>query len=120
MKKDVYEYLATVQRQYDKACSDRERVVHQISNGLMSSEECEAFMNYFDNIATNYNRINYIVYLLNKPHPIVAWFLKRREEREIKKKFSNGTLQDVVYENNANLNKMENILGEESDESDRG
>lgn len=122
MKKDVFEYFIGVQKQYNEMNKMLGKVNEEIEAGLVSNEQRENFEKYFNAIKNNYDRVAYIIHLLNLPpkpvRRIREFITKRQSERDIEKalkefKEANATKEDVIEENEEYLNLIKDDIGSE-------
>ena len=104
MKRDLKEYYVNLQRQYKEMTDIAEKVNKEIEEGKVTQEQRDQFESYFMTVKNNYDRVSYIVYLLDLPPK----FIQKWKERKLKKDYEKTlkefqkkkvTMEDVVSEN---------------------
>ena len=67
-KKHVDEYYETVSNQYADMLAALREMEEESSKGLLDPDRLEQMKTIIEPLKTNYMRISYIMYLLNKPN----------------------------------------------------
>ena len=107
-KKDVDDYFNQIYTDYkemqDTLIDMEEAAQHQ----LVSPEQVDNIKMIVENMKTNYMRISYIMYLLNKPKTKKKQKMYDRMVKEPKV----GSLQEVREENKSYINDIKSTLGD--------
>ena len=123
MKRDLKEYYVTLQRQFKEVRDIAEKVNKEIEEGKLTQEQRDQFESYFMNVKTNYDRVSYIVYLIDLPPK----FIQKIKERRLKKKYEESfkrfkeqraTAEDVIEENEKSIESAREELSSLMDSED--
>ena len=87
-RKDVLLYFSQIENQYFEMLGDVKDYEAAYKNGEIDEERYTQAMSLIDTIKQNYERIAYIVFLLNAPN---------RDEKKAKYKKSNKKLVGALY-----------------------
>lgn len=126
MKRDLKDYYVTLQRQFKEMKDMAEKVNKEIQEGKLTQEQRDAFETYFMNVKTNYDRVSYIIYLLDLPPKFIQKIMQWKEKRDYDKwykenfKENKATAEDVINENEESLScareELSKICSEGCDE----
>ena len=109
-KKHVVNYYNTVCEQYHQFIEELEDFEEACAKGMVSPEIIENAKQTIEPLKINWETLNYIMYLLNKPNK------KKKESRYTKaneKKMQNmRTDKEVIQENSACIEKLKQISAE--------
>lgn len=94
MKRDFERYFVELQKDYNRMLKTMEEVNKQISQGLVTDEQRQAFEQWFGQVKVNYDRVSYMRYLLHLPPK----FIQKIQQRNINSKMMNE-LKKYRYEN---------------------
>jgi len=114
-KRHVIEYYCNIENQYlkmKKMCDSFEK---QVKEGKGSLETLENVKENTTRLQENYDRISYIVYLLNMPNKEKKVSRYKKQNDKIEKHLSTSNLDAVKEENRDVLKKLKAIIGEEDD-----
>lgn len=104
--KDVKTYYNEINANYREMIDAIHELEEEASKGVVSPERLEQMRASVEPIKTNWQRINYIMYLLNLPNRPKK---KKRYEQLNPSTFSDkATLEGVLKENNENIKKINN------------
>lgn len=107
-KKDVDKYFNQICQDYRELLDTLKDMEEEVSKGLLDPDKLVQMKEYIEPIKINWQRISYIMFLLNKP------VKKKKEERYInqnkKSVKENSTLEDVHKENFEYIDKIKNEL----------
>lgn len=109
--KDVIHYQWSLQAQYVEMEDNLRELTELAQEKVISPEQLEMVKQMCDQIKTNKDRVDYIVYLLHRP---VRKKKQNRYERENAKKVkmlteAHSTLEDVKQENQDCLDNIKSI-----------
>jgi len=109
-KKDVMRYYDQVCEQYKEMADNLKDMQEALENQIISPERFDAFKQSLEPLKTNYMRISYIIFLLNKPSKIRIWFDKVLEKfgkitkfNKLRKAFDDTATQEAVVEENKEI-----------------
>lgn len=107
MRRDLEEYLITVQKQRDEMIKAVEEANQLILEGKISQEQAESIQKYFNTLESNYQRILYCRYLYNLPPKFIQKLQKKKIEKELRKYFEqHADMESVVEENKECIKKV--------------
>ena len=117
MKRDFKEYYVTLQRQYKQMKDIADKVNKEIEEGKVTQEQRDSFETYFSTVKANYDRVSYIVYLLDLPPKFIQKFKERKMKKNYEKMLKefqeqHSTKEDVIKENDEALEKASVELSE--------
>ena len=103
-KKDVDKYFDQICKDYHELIETLHNMEEEASKGLLDPDKLVQMKEYIEPIKINWQRISYIMYLLNMP----AKKSKQERYKNQNKKLihSNATLVDVQSENHTQINKI--------------
>lgn len=118
MRKDLKAYYVACQKQYNELQKVLEDINKEIAEGKVTEEQRASFENYFNTVQTNYQRISYMMHLLNKPPKFIQkWEDKKalKEQERLMEEFrkQNATDEQVLAENLDAIDKLKESIGEE-------
>ena len=67
-KKDLIQYYLQVQAQYFEMLKDFKDVNNDVKNGLVEQSIVDNLKQELDIVRTNYERLSYVLFLLNQPN----------------------------------------------------
>ena len=103
-KKDVDKYFDQICKDYHELIETLHDMEEEASKGLLDPDKLIQMKSYIEPIKINYQRISYIMYLLNKP---VKKSKEKKYQNQSKKYiYSNSTLKDVHEENAMVINQI--------------
>ena len=85
MRRDFEKYFTQLQLQYNNLQKVAEKVNKEIEEGKVTEEQRTNFINYFNTIKTNYDRISYARYLLRLPPVWIQKLSSKIETARMKK-----------------------------------
>lgn len=103
-KKDVNTYFNKICEDYHELIETLHEMEEEASKGLLSPEKLQQMKDYIEPIKINWQRISYIMYLLNKPQKKTK--VNRYKNQNYKLIHENSTLNDVHKENYDYINKI--------------
>lgn len=117
MKKDVIEYFMHMQKQMNDMDKMFAQFNKEISEGLVSEEQKNNFLCYYESVRNNYQRVAYIMYLLNQPPQFVQNYRMKKQQKLQKKaerkfKEQHATMDDVIEENEQTLANTAELMKE--------
>lgn len=111
MKRDLEQYLVSLQKQYTGMLKAVDEANELIKEGKMTSGQAEQIKKYMDTINTNYQRVLYCRYLLNLPPKFIQKIQKKKLEKEqLKFIEKNNDSESVVNESQEALDGIEEIV----------
>lgn len=109
-KKDVMKYYDEVAEQYKEMSDNLTDMKDALENEIISPERFEAFKQSLEPLKTNYMRLSYIVFLLNKPTKFQLWldnllakFGKFTERFKLRQRFDETATADAVKKENQDV-----------------
>ena len=123
MIKDFKEYFVSIQKNYTETLKVLEQINKELEEGKCTWEQREAFVNYFNNIQANYERLSYVKYLLQKPPKFIQKLqekkLAKEQEKFLKRmKDHKADAESVIEESEENLQAMKDLLNEVNSEGE--
>ena len=115
MRRDFEKYFTKLQLQYNQLQKDLEKVNKEISEGLVTEEQKTNFMNYFNAVKANYDRVSYARYLLRLPPKFIQKIQSKIETRKMAKelekyKKEHADQDSVLEEGNSAREEVKEIL----------
>lgn len=107
--KDVRKYYAEISEQYEQMISEIRDFEQEAMNGMFEPEKLDEIKQRIQPLKTNFERIAYIIFLLDKPNK------KKKEKSYIKRnkkklsKLTNATTEAVKEENNEVLKSLRKL-----------
>lgn len=103
-KKDVDKYFDQICKDYHELIETLHDMEEEAAKGLLDPDKLIQMKSYIEPIKVNWQRISYIMYLLNMP----SKKSKQERYRNQNKKLihGNATLDDVQLENQNQINKI--------------
>lgn len=95
--KDVKRYYLQIQSQYEEGKELRDCMVQEFKSGNITKEQFDEFDLDLNNVKKEFDRLSYIMYLLNIP---------QRNKKAIKYNKSNTSLNDYFKSNKADKNSI--------------
>lgn len=115
-KKDVYEYFEVMRRQYFTMKNMLSDFEAEAAKGLVDLDKVEQIRSIVAPFKANYDRLAYIIYLMDKPKNKKPRKQKKRDKlkaEEEKFKLLNATKEQVASENEAQIEKVKDYLDEQ-------
>jgi hypothetical protein len=115
-KKDVYEYFEVMRRQYFTMKNMLSDFEAEAAKGLVDLDKVEQIRSIVAPFKANYDRLAYIIYLMDKPKNKKPRKQKKRDKlkaEEEKFKLLNATKEQVASENEAQIEKVKGVLDEQ-------
>lgn len=107
-KKDIDIYFQQVCKDYHELVTTLHEMEEEVSKGLLDPDKLIQIKEYIEPIKINWQRISYIIYLLNKPAKNKK--SKRYADQNKKLVHENSTLNDVHNENCKQIDKIKSVL----------
>ena len=108
-KKDVIEYYKTISKQREEMLQNLKDFEKECENGMIEPERIETIKENIQPLLRNYERISFIMFLLNQPNKLEN---KKKYNEKIKEKIEKlkpeNSLESVIKENNEVINKTKN------------
>lgn len=103
-KKDVDKYFDQICKDYHELIETLHDMEEEVSKGLLDPDKLIQMKEYIEPIKINWQRISYIMYLLNMP----ARNSKKEKYKNQNKKLiqDKATLEDVSIENHNQIDKI--------------
>ena len=109
-KKDVDVYYKEMCAQYSEMMSDLKDIEKEVSENICPPEQLERMKKILQPIKTNYERISYIMYLLNMPEKNHKKKKYEKQNKKILDRFSNNSTKNVKEENSKALTELKNVF----------
>lgn len=108
-RKDVQDYYNQLTEDYHEMVMTLKDMEKECEEGLVSPDRVEQLKQLIEPIKTNYSRISYIIFLLNKPNKKEKqrWYAKENSNKAF---VTEATLDGVRQENKHALQKAKNII----------
>ena len=111
--KHFKEYYNVIAEQHKTIVDMLEKFGNEVADGLAPIEKLEQLKAQINPLLVNYDRVNYIMYLLNLPNKKE----KQPKYKKLHKKQSErGNSQEVIEENKEVINKVDTIINSTEDE----
>lgn len=114
-KKDVYIYFNEICDQYHELIESLHDMEKEAMTGLINPDRIEQLKTIIEPVKTNYQRISYIMFLLNKPTKIETFLSKigfKTKRIKYAKKLEldgkEGTLETIKKENGEVIDSIKN------------
>mgnify|MGYP006988853404 CR=1 FL=1 len=119
MIRDFERYFVSLQKDYNKMLKSRDRVNEEIAKGLITEEQREQFEIWCNQVKVNYDRVNYMRYLLHLPPKFIQKIQQRNLDskmmKELKKFASEHADKDgVLAENKEALDGLNKSIGDDN------
>ena len=111
-RKDVLIYFKQVEDQYLEMLADVKDYEKDHEAGYISDEKYNELVAQIDIVKVNYERISYIVFLLNAPARESKKTKYVKQNKKISKGLANSSLDKVIDENADALKKIKELLGD--------
>ena len=115
MKRDFYAYYTAVQKQYNDMVKVLEKVNKEVEEGKCTNEQRDNFVNYFNTIKCNYDRLSYVRHLLSLPPTFIQNAQKKKIAKQMEKDFKamGADQESVILENQEALDNINKELSDE-------
>lgn len=107
-KKDVDKYFNQICEDYRDLLNTLKDMETEVSKGLLDPDKLVQMKEYIEPIKINWQRISYIMFLLNKPTKNKKQERYNNQNKKLLKE--NSTLNDVHEENIEQINKIKQSL----------
>lgn len=107
-KKDVDKYFNQICQDYRDLLNTLKDMEIEVSKGLLDPDKLVQMKEYIEPIKINWQRISYIMFLLNKPAKNKKQERYNNQNKKLLKE--NSTLNDVHKENIKYIDKIKNEL----------
>ena len=104
--KDVIEYYKQVQNDYIEMRGELKDLEKECMEGLVSPEQVDQMKSTIEPLKINYERISYIIYLMNKPVRKNKEEYKKRNQKFLKSLNPSNSTESSLKENKEVLNKL--------------
>lgn len=105
--RDVIEYYKQIQNDYIEMREELKDLEKECMEGLVSPEQVDQMKSTIEPLKTNYERISYIIYLMNKPvRKNKAEGYKKRNQKLLKSLNPSNSIENSLKENKEVLNKL--------------
>ena len=111
-RRDVLIYFKQVENQYLEMLEDVKDYDKDHANGELSDEKYNELMAQIDIVKVNYERIAYIVFLLNAPARDSKKDTYVRQNKKVSTGLANSSLDKILDENADALKKIKELLGD--------
>lgn len=106
-RKDVQDYYNQIYVDYTDMVQALKDMEQECTNGLVSPDRVNQLKEMLEPIKINYQRISYIMYLLDKPNKKEK---RRWYDNQNKNKYVGTTLKEVREENKSYIEKAKQTL----------
>lgn len=84
-KKDLYDWFKLMQQDYNEMQHIVDKANKDVENGLMTNEQREQFLSYYNDVITNYQRTRDIVHLVMLPPKFIQnWRQRKLDKQQLK------------------------------------
>lgn len=106
---DVKDYFLKVQDQYNTSCQFIEAFAKEYKQGNFTDEQMQENLRDFNVVKTNYERLAYVMYLLEKPRNTKKHKVAYNQYKKKEHLFSDGSDKIVIDENTSVINNLKDI-----------
>ena len=108
MRKDLEKFFIKLQLDYNNLNKQKEKIDEEYGKHMLDDNQYINFLNYYNNVKVNYDRVHYVMYLLRKPPVFIERLLEKLTTLNVKKdleKFKklNADEESILAENKENL-----------------
>ena len=111
-RRDVLIYFKQVEDQYLEMLADVKDYEKDHEAGYISDEKYNELLAQIDIVKVNYERISYIVFLLNAPARDSKKSKYMKQNKKLSGGLANSSLDKVLNENADALKKIKELLGD--------
>lgn len=111
-RRDVLIYFKQVEDQYLEMLADVKDYEKDHEAGYISDEKYNELLAQIDIVKVNYERISYIVFLLNAPARDSKKNNYMKQNKKLSRGLANSSLDKVLNENADALKKIKELLGD--------
>lgn len=111
-RRDVLIYFKQVENQYLEMLDDVKDYDKDHANGELSDEKYNELMAQIDIVKVNYERIAYLIFLLNAPARDGKKAKYEKQNKKVSCGLANSSLDKVLDENADALKKIKELLGD--------
>ena len=105
MRRDFEKFFVKLQLDYNSITKQKEKIDAEYGKGLLTKEQYSNFITYYNSIKVNYDRVNYVRYLLHKPPKFIENLITKFTINKANKEIKN--LNDNTLEENKEI--LENV-----------
>lgn len=111
MRRDFEKFFVKLQLDYNAITKSKEDIDKEYLNGLLTDTQYNNFMTYYNSIKANYDRVNYVRYLLHKPPKFIDMLLNIKARKDAHKELNkfkelNADEESVLNENKDAINSV--------------
>lgn len=114
-RKDVINYYISVQNQYFEMLNDAKDLDDAYKNGIISQEQVEQAQDILSKLKENYDRLSYVVLLLNEPGRDSKKKSFKKQNIKVYDYLKNSNDCYIRNENEDVLKKLKSLIKGESD-----
>ena len=111
-KKDVVEYFLLMQDQYIQMNNIVKNLQEELETGYIEQEQYDSVIEDINITRNNYERIAYIMMLLNQPKRDSKKAKEKRQNKDMYDYLSNASTESVMDENKNALDDLRKIVKE--------
>ena len=111
-RKDVILYYLQVQNQYFEMVANVKDVEEAIKSGILEQSRADEMTKEIETIKNNYERLSYIMFLMNKPNKTQKQFNEERQNKEWYEYLSGSSKEAIINENNDALADFKKFVRE--------
>ena len=113
MRRDFEKFFTKLQLDYNVLLKQKEKIDKEFGENLLTKKQYESFLNYYNAVKTNYDRVHYVRYLLHKPPKFIETLYEKWVKKDIMKdlkQFSDNKADEesVLAENSKMIESIEN------------
>jgi len=113
MKKDLQQYLMSMQAQFDEMKKAFEFAEEESMKGNLSEEVCKQVADYYNVVASNYDRVQYCVHVMNLPPKWIQKLQQNKLNKKLKQFIDKkADRESIEAENKEAIDKMKETLNE--------
>ena len=106
---DVKDYFLKVQDQYNTSCQFMEAFAKEYKQGNFTDEQMQENLKDFNVVKTNYERLAYVMYLLEKPRNTKKSNVAYNQHKKKEHLFGGCSDKIVIDENTSVINNLKDI-----------
>lgn len=111
MRRDFEKFFTKLQLDFNNISKQKEQIDKEFGQGLLTDQQYANFIKYYESIKINYDRVNYVRYLLHKPPKFIEDILTKITTKTTKKEVEKILEQkDTTLEENSTI--LENVAQE--------
>lgn len=119
MKRDLEEYLLSLEKQHQDMKKAADEANQLLADGKISQEQANQILSYMTTIDTNYNRVLYCRYLANLPPKFIQKIQNKKIRDDLEKfQAEHSDRESIEEENQESLDGINEIISEEGSEDE--